>query len=246
MPFLDILPHRSDSAAANMATDFLLLQRYPASGHARFRHYGWHRPAVTFGYSQKIAWVRDQLRALPGDNADAGSIELCRRPTGGGLVDHRADWTYTLVLPREHPLAAGRLIELYRVVHATLADALREQGCEAEIKQRCDKSDDTDCAGGAGVCFQRPELYDVVRLHDGVKLAGAALKRGKRGLLLQGSVAREPAALADWDAFAESYIDRLAHVLDCARASTGSLQLDDEEVAALTEQYASTEWLEQR
>jgi lipoate-protein ligase A len=44
-----------------MATDFLLLKRYPAAAHARFRHYGWHRPAFTFGYSQKIAWVRTQL-----------------------------------------------------------------------------------------------------------------------------------------------------------------------------------------
>src|SRR5690606_26855586 len=89
MSFLDILPNRSDSAAANMATDFLLLQRYPASGHARFRHYGWHRPAVTFGYSQKFAWVRDQLRTLHDNDSDVASVELCRRPTGGGLVDHR-------------------------------------------------------------------------------------------------------------------------------------------------------------
>ena len=85
---LDILPARLAGAAENMATDFLLLKRYPAdrTSHARFRHYGWHRPAFTFGYSQKIAYVRSQL---PTDITP----ELCRRPTGGGVVDHRNDWT---------------------------------------------------------------------------------------------------------------------------------------------------------
>jgi len=246
MFILDVLPTRSDGAAANMATDFLLLQRYPAAGHVRFRHYGWHRPAVTFGYSQKLNWVRDKLRTLHGEGDALDTIELCRRPTGGGVVDHRADWTYTLVLPREHPLTAGRLIELYRVVHTALADALREQGCEAELKQRCEASDADDACAGAGVCFRRPELYDVVRVSDGAKLAGAALKRGKRGLLLQGSIARDPAALDDWESFGESFIDRLARVLDCTPASPGSFQLDDDEVSALAEQYASSDWLEQR
>ncbi|MBC8012454.1 MAG: lipoate--protein ligase family protein, partial [Burkholderiales bacterium] len=40
---IDVLPTRSDSAAANMAADFLLLRRSPAQvkTHARFRAYGW-------------------------------------------------------------------------------------------------------------------------------------------------------------------------------------------------------------
>src|SRR5688572_17096391 len=74
---LHLLPTRAGSAAENMAVDFLLLQRYPGETAARFRHYGWHRPAFTFGYSQKIEFVRDQLpRNQP--------LELCRRATGGG------------------------------------------------------------------------------------------------------------------------------------------------------------------
>ena len=94
---LETLPVRTAGAAENMAADFLLLRRHPRPAVARFRHYGWRAPAFTFGYSQRIAFVREQLAA-----AVAGEVrppELCRRPTGGGVVDHRDDWTYALVIP---------------------------------------------------------------------------------------------------------------------------------------------------
>jgi hypothetical protein len=38
---LDVLPERSGGAAENMASDFLMLQRYPRERMARYRHYGW-------------------------------------------------------------------------------------------------------------------------------------------------------------------------------------------------------------
>ncbi|MFA5057141.1 MAG: lipoate--protein ligase family protein, partial [Opitutaceae bacterium] len=81
-----VLPSRTGGAAENMALDFLLLQRYPPAEAVRFRHYEWRGPAFTFGFGQKIAWVRGQL-------PPEMSLDLCRRPTGGGIVDHREDWT---------------------------------------------------------------------------------------------------------------------------------------------------------
>src|SRR5258708_17269598 len=98
---LDVLPTRSAGAAENMATDFLLLQRYPHADAARFRHYGWHRPAFTFGYAQKFSFVHTQwpssVEASEGTPAD-GHFDISRRATGGGVVDHRDDWTYALVI----------------------------------------------------------------------------------------------------------------------------------------------------
>ncbi len=102
-----------------MALDFLLLQRYPESAAPRFRHYEWRTPAFTFGYSQKIGFVRanlpSDLSAIASAKAEAlakeglphsSTFDLCRRPTGGGIVDHRHDWTYSLVLPPLHPQAS--------------------------------------------------------------------------------------------------------------------------------------------
>ena len=236
---LHLLPPRTGGAAENMATDFLLLQRYPATTHARFRHYGWHRPAFTFGYSQKIAWVRTQLP--PGETFD-----LCRRPTGGGVVDHRDDWTYTLVIPRGHPLEEVRAVESYRAVHAALAEALGAQGVPAELKKAAEPADESS-PPGPGVCFQRSELYDVVHSTTAAKIAGAAQKRNKHGLLFQGSIWR-PAAGAgvDWERFADDFAARLAVALDLAAEPTPWPDLNEEEVSGLTEQYASPEWLEGR
>lgn len=259
---LEILPTRTAGAAENMAIDFLLLQRYPRAAAPRFRHYGWRGPAFTFGYAQKIAAVRALLPAEP-------PFELCRRPTGGGIVDHRHDWTYTLVIPRGHPLEELRASQSYRAVHEALAEALRSQGVPAELKPSAEAAADLSTEAGAteglsaegpakaGVCFQRAEVFDVVHGHSGEKIAGAAQKRNKHGLLFQGSI-WQPAAswpavgsakecpAVDWDRFEEDFAARLAAQLGATPQAVPWPELNEEEVSGLTEQYASAEWVEYR
>ena len=248
---LHVLPVRTAGAAENMATDFLLLQRYPDPAAARFRHYDWRGTAFTFGFGQKIAFVHEKLAAdLPAD--------LCRRPTGGGIVDHRNDWTYALVIPRGHDLEAARAVESYRAVHAALAAALVACGQPAVLKESCEPAPDADgdapdegaactAAKGPGVCFARPELYDVLRPDTGGKIAGAAQKRTKEGLLFQGSVWRPAApAVRDWDAFGEAFVTELARALGVEAEETPWPDFAEGEHEALTEQYASPEWIEAR
>lgn len=231
---LHVLPSRAAGAAENMATDFLLLQRYPAAALPRFRHYEWHAPAFTFGYAQKIEWVRTQLP--PGETFD-----LCRRPTGGGIVDHRSDWTYALVIPRGHPLEEVRATNSYREIHEALAAALRDEGVPAATKTAVPESDPI------GVCFQRAEIYDVVHERTGAKIAGAAQKRNKRGLLFQGSIWR-PAVESpvDWERFQETFVHRLAAALGGTAEPTPWPEFNEDELAGLTEQYAAPEWLDLR
>ena len=241
---LSILPTRTAGAAENMAIDFLLLQRYPDAATPRFRHYEWRGPAFTFGYAQKIAFVREQIAAAVGEQ----HVDLCRRPTGGGLVDHREDWTYALVIPRGHPLEELRATQSYRVVHEAIADALRAQEVDAITKAVADEADAT---GAAGVCFQRAEIHDVVHALSGVKIAGAAQKRNKHGLLFQGSLWRPAAqatggATVDWEQFETDFIARLATGLDASVETTPWPEFNEDEVSGLTEQYSSPEWIEHR
>jgi lipoate-protein ligase A len=244
---LDILPERHGAAAENMATDFLLLKRYPTdrASHARFRHYGWHRPAFTFGYSQKIAYVRAQL---PTDEP----VELCRRPTGGGVVDHRDDWTYTLVIPRAHALYDQPAPRSYHTIHAAITDALRSLGQPVDLKESCEPDDGAEnaaCAAPAGptVCFKRPERYDVIHTLSGAKVAGAAQKRTKDGLLFQGSLARsslEPSL--DWDAFQAAFVERLSAALSLPSVDAAWPDFAEGELDGLIEQYSAPEWTELR
>jgi lipoate-protein ligase A len=247
---LDLLPTRNASAAENMAVDFLLLQRYPDATAPRFRHYGWHRPAFTFGYSQKIAFVRT---VLPQD----GPFDLCRRPTGGGLVDHRDDWTYALVIPRGHPLEELRATQSYREVHACLAETLRLQGVPAVTKpvdSSAESGTRSTTAGTPseapaleGICFEHAEFHDVVHATSGKKIAGAAQKRNKRGLLFQGSIWRPAAGPGvDWDRFQEDFTRQLAATLGAQTAPAPWPEYNEDEVNGLVDQYSSPEWTDHR
>ena len=234
----EILPTRSAGAAENMATDFLLLQRYPDMGAARFRHYGWHRPAFTFGYSQKYSFIQTQLP--PGERFD-----VCRRATGGGVVDHRDDWTYALVIPHGHPLEELRATQSYREIHEGLSAALRAQGVPAVTKQV--REPETTEGGPAGVCFQRAEIYDVVNDKTGEKISGAAQKRNKHGLLFQGSIWRPATGGAvEWDRFHDDFVAELARVLGIPAITTPWPEISEEELSSLVEHYSTAEWNEFR
>ncbi len=241
---LHILPVRTGAAAENMALDFLLLQRYPAPAAPRFRHYEWRRPAFTFGYSQKIGFVRANLPA-------GETFDLCRRPTGGGIVDHRHDWTYTLVLPRGHALYDERAAQSYRIVHECLATALAALGQPAAVKMVCepcesDRAVPSVALAKEGVCFQRAELYDVVNTATGAKIAGAAQKRNKHGLLFQGSIEKSAVGPVDWDDFSARFVAALALALRVEAQATPWPDLNEDEVDGLIEQYSSPEWVEYR
>ena len=56
------------------------------------RFYGWMEPAATFGYFQKYSSVERATLLRP----------LVRRLTGGGIVPHDADWTYSFAVPPGH------------------------------------------------------------------------------------------------------------------------------------------------
>lgn len=135
------------------------------------RVYRWAGDWASLGYFGEIAAAR---WAFPG-------IELVRRWTGGGMVDHRADWTYTLVVPQGEPLAGLRGTGSYRKIHEKLADSLDEEGLVVRLS---DGQEET----GDAICFANPVTHDVLGA-DSVKLAGAGQRRSRQGLLHQGSVA---------------------------------------------------------
>lgn len=161
------------SAAENMALDMSMLADN-TNRELLFRSYNWSEPTATFGYNQSLSAVKLQTSKF------GAAISLQRRPTGGGIVDHRNDWTYALAIPASHAMAKVKPLDLYHIVHQALARSLREVGIDAAVAA------DAGCKAGL-TCFVKPMRYDVVD-GTGLKLAGAALKRTRDGVLLQGSV----------------------------------------------------------
>src|SRR5690625_385025 len=230
---LQILPSRIGGAAENMALDFLLLQRYPEPEVARFRHYGWRIPAITFGYSQRWEEVRMQA---PVDR------ELCRRPTGGGIVDHADDWTYSLVVPRRHRLWKEPATLVYYLIHRLLCDILLLEGQDVEMQQE----EEPGKADGPAVCFKRPEPHDIIVRSTGVKVAGAALKRTKNGLLVQGSLARAPLAGLDWTRFEAALHSGLADTLSLEAEERPWPVFEPDQEMHLIDQFSDPDWNQRR
>lgn len=177
-------------AATNMAVDEALLRTAEERGRPLLRVYSWMRPAVSIGYFQKF----------PAHLAD--KYEIVRRSTGGGLVYHGngGDTTYTVVVPPEQRLYTMSTTDSYRAIHKAVAIALEH--CSRESHSRLSvavprKSFAATIPAlhkaqgasphGSYECFQNPVQGDVVA--DGRKLAGAAQRRTKWGLLHQGSIA---------------------------------------------------------
>ena len=169
-------------AAFNMALDEALLETVSHIGKPVLRFYGWTEPAATFGYFQKYADVEFATPLRP----------LVRRPTGGGIVPHDADWTYSLAFPPGHEWQGLKAEESYRRVHDWLRRAFAELNIETGLAPCCKKT-------MPGQCFAGHEKFDL--LWHGKKIAGAAQRRNKLGLLIQGSVQPPPVSLkrADWE-----------------------------------------------
>lgn len=230
---LHLLPTRTGGAAENMALDFLLLQAYPEPEAARFRHYDWRAPAVTFGYSQK--WAKVEAQCEP-------DRDFCRRPTGGGIVDHTGDWTYCLVIPRKHPLGLQPAPLVYYLVHRTLCETLLAQNQDVILQPE----ESQNAPGQPGVCFVQAEPHDVILRSTGQKVAGAALKRNKNGLLIQGSIARAALTACDWSRFEEEFPASLAQCLSVETEPRAWPDLDPDQEMHLVDQFSTDEWNQRR
>jgi lipoate-protein ligase A len=173
-----------------MALDEALLEVVAALDQPVLRFYGWTEPAATFGHLQKICAVESATALRP----------LIRRPTGGGIVPHDADWTYSVAIPPNHEWYSVAAVESYRRMHAWVQGAFAALKMPAEMAS-CSRKPDIPGQNPLvpGACFIGHEKFDL--LWQGKKIAGAAQRRNRCGLLIQGSIQPPlPLARDDWQA----------------------------------------------
>lgn len=213
-----------------MALDEALAKSKPDAFCLRF--FRWQGVGATFGYAQRI---REVEKALPGG---IGTF-YTRRPTGGGIVPHLDDLTFSCVFPEERTL---RPTELYRRLHAAVLRGLREVGLDARL---CATGGGASPSGprGASQCFVQPVMLDILTAEG--KILGGAVRRSGNTVLYQGSLqlanARAQAGLlegaiggalaVEWD-FRWEVCEPAACIRD--------------EAATLEPKFRSEEWIRRR
>ncbi len=160
-----------------MEQDFALLER--GVDVASLRVYQFVPGSVTYGhFIDPKKWLTSQEKAK-------------KRPTGGGLIFHEGDFSFTLALPVEHPLVQKASLERYCLINNALLraiDKLLTQGlCQLQSSMSPEGIIDE-------LCMANPTQYDI--LFNQKKVGGSAQRKSKRGFIHQCSVFVRP---LNWD-----------------------------------------------
>jgi len=184
------------------------------------RVYRWQVPSISIGYFTPGQMVQEKVFA---------EWDKVRRWTGGGIVFHdHQEITYSIVIPASDVAFRLCSAELYREIHLALGKAF--PGIESTLAEGVSTSDGT-CA-----CFEHPVPGDLITL-DGRKIAGAAQRRCRRGVLHQGSL-RLPFPFHNEELNLERFASHLA-----SSAVEQAPLFPSDELTALDAKYNSHPWM---
>jgi lipoate-protein ligase A len=140
------------------------------------RLYGWDPAAISLGYSQNPARLLN-LKLVKEKN-----IGLVRRLTGGGLLLHDNELTYSIIGAAEDFSASRSVKGSFEKITGFLIEAYQMLGARAQFS----KVKTTSPHAIADVCFARKEEYDI--LINNKKIGGNAQKRRHDIILQHGSI----------------------------------------------------------
>ena len=204
----------SRSGAMNMSIDEALLE---TASEPTIRFYRWDHAALSFGYFGEFSEVANQ----------ESEREIVRRWTGGGIVFHGNDLTYSIVIPSSDPAFAESSKSIYEKTHRAIQSAL---GSDAQLASIASPKISESC-------FANPVQADV--LLNGRKVAGASQRRTRRGLLQQGSIQNVHLG----NGFADEFANKLCRKCRAEKLNNGVLARARE---IAKEKYSTTAWLGRR
>jgi len=172
----------------NMAFDETLLRGY--SLHASpptLRLYGWQPAALSLGYSQDAEYELDL------EFCRRAGLPFVRRITGGGIIRHSNELTYSLVCSKEDLGIPEHVLSSYKTISSFLIEFYKRLGLDAKFA--CDASPGEKLGSASALCFASKEKYDIVV--DGRKIGGSAQKRCRDVTFQHGSIPIAGGALED-------------------------------------------------
>lgn len=164
----------------NMAVDESILAaclRDEAPPTVRF--YGWSPATVSIGYFQKLEKEID----IPA--CRERGFGIVRRPTGGKMVLHDEELTYSVIARQGQDLLPGDILGTYMTISQALLSGLRKLGLDARMAPHKGRERSGPAIHSAA-CFSAPSSYEVV-VGD-KKLIGSAQRRYRDGIIQHGSI----------------------------------------------------------
>jgi lipoate-protein ligase A len=168
------------SGAENMAFDEAVLRSFdPVTSMPTLRLYGWNPPALSLGRFQKATEILDMARCRE------DGVAVVRRVTGGGVIYHADELTYSLVCAPAHIPATTSIKDSFRVLTGFLLAFYRTLGLDAGYATDVVPKG-TRLGERTAYCFAGKESFDI--LADGRKIGGNAQRRVKGVIFQHGSI----------------------------------------------------------
>ena len=171
---------RSKPAGAvfNMAVDRKMFERYLSDSVPVFRVYSWNAPSLSWGVSQKPGKDIDPHRCL------VSGVETAGRMTGGGILFHSDELTYSFVCSNEDVKDPKGSLVSYRNICAFLIRFYKSLGLQASFA--CEDRDFNLNSAPSAFCSASHEKYDI--MINGRKIGGNAQKRTREVVFQHGSI----------------------------------------------------------
>jgi len=134
----------------NMAVDDFLFQSLGEEPQTYVRFYAWKKPTVSLGYSQKI------FKVLDIEYCQKNGIDIVRRITGGKLVLHYKEVTYS-ICSSDKEIFTSTLDDSYRIISEALMCGLGKMGLKPCLADAAPSS----YVRGNLPCFSYPARNEV-------------------------------------------------------------------------------------
>lgn len=197
----------------NMDLDKELLASLKNHPRHILRFYAWKRPTISHGHFIK---PEEHLHLT---EAKKMGVDVARRPTGGGVICHFTDFTFSVFVPKESPHYTTDTIANYCFINQQIKSALSSLTNKPLELLPTDEPSESE---NKHFCMAKPTVLDVMCGKS--KISGGAQRRTKDGFLHQGSISLIP---PDW----ETLYRIIAHreVVDQMQLRSEYLQVLDRE-----------------
>jgi len=173
-----LIDWQGTDGATNMARDAHLLELVDQGVLDRpiLRVYFWDPPTLSLGFHQKWRQVFDS------EALKAEGVGLVRRPTGGRVVLHEDEITYSIIAPTKEPFSSV-ISHNYRLIGEALQQFTNIAPSASELITHAKKETPDQ---RAHPCFASLSQSEIAAGHK--KLVGSAQEVGKAAFLQHGSI----------------------------------------------------------